>query len=165
MVSEKSRTGWYFLLIVIIIYVICSLIKPELLMPALRFFWSIIIKILPIFALIFAIMFIVNYFVTPKMLVKYLGKSAGIKSWFIAIISGIISTGPIYMWYPMLSEMMEKDVRKGLVAVFLYSRAVKPALMPLMIFYFGLSFTIVLTIVLIIFSVIQGFVLEKIVGG
>lgn len=164
MVSKTSKTGWYFLGIVIVIYIITAIIKPSFLMPALDFFLKIIIKILPIFILIFAIMFIINYFITPKWLVKHLGKDGGIKTWLIAVISGIISTGPIYMWYPLLAELKEHGVRQGFLATFLYARAVKPALIPLMILYFGLMFTIVLTIVMIIFSVIQGIVLEKIAG-
>lgn len=165
MVSEKSDTGWYFLGIVVILYVIFSVIKPDFLKPALKFFSSLIIKIIPLLIFVFFIMFIINYFITPKQLVKYLGKKSGFKSWLVAIISGIISTGPIYMWYPMLSELKEHGVRQGLIATFLYTRAVKPALIPLMIFYFGLTYTIVLTVVMIIFSIIQGKVLEKIIGG
>ena len=162
MVSEKSRSGWYFLGIVIAIYAVTALIKPDFLIPALKFFIKIIIKILPVFILVFAIMFLVNYFVTPKLLVKHLGKKSGIKTWVIAITAGIISTGPIYMWYPMLAELKEHGVRQGFIAAFLYTRAIKPALIPLMILYFGLLYTIVLTIVMIVFSIIQGITLEKI---
>ena len=165
MVSKVSKNGWYFLGIVVIAYAVAALIKPEFLMPALKYFLKILLKIVPIFALVFAIMFAVNYFVTPKWLVKHLGKDSGVKTWIIAVVAGIISTGPIYMWYPMLSELKEKGVRNGFIATFLYNRAVKPALIPLMIFYFGLSFTIVLMIVIIIFSIIQGIFLEKIIGG
>jgi len=155
--------GWYFLGIAAAAYVIAALIKPSFLLPAMQFFVKIILKILPLFVLVFAIMFVINYFVSPKWLVKHLGKDGGIGTWILAVITGIISTGPIYMWYPMLAELKEKGVRQGFIAAFLYNRAVKPALIPLMIFYFGLMFTIVLTIVMIVFSIIQGKVLEKIV--
>ena len=53
-------------------------------------------------------------------------------------------------------------MKNSLIAVFLYNRAVKPALIPLMIYYFGLSYLIVLTIVMIIFSIINGILVEKI---
>ena len=163
MVSEKSMGGWYFLGIVIIAYIILSIIKPDFLIPTLKYFLKILIKIIPMLVIIIIIMFIINYFVTPKKLVKHLGKDGGAKTWIIAVITGIISTGPIYMWYPMLAELKEHGVRQGFIATFLYTRAIKPALIPLMILYFGLMFTIVLTIVMIIFSIMQGIVLEKIV--
>ena len=60
MVSEKSRTGWYFLGIVILIYAITTIIKPDFLIPALNYFYNIIVKIIPVFILIFALMFIIK---------------------------------------------------------------------------------------------------------
>ena len=109
-------------------------------------------------------MFITNYFISPKTLVKKLSKKRK-RNWSFVLLAGIISTGPIYMWYPLLSELKEKGLREGFIATFLYARAVKPALIPLMIFYFGLTFTIIITINIIIFSIIQGITLEKITGG
>jgi uncharacterized membrane protein YraQ (UPF0718 family) len=106
-------------------------------------------------------MVITNYFVKHKTLVKYMGKKSGIKGWFISIVAGIISTGPIYMWYPLLSELEEQGVRKGLIAAFLYNRAIKIPLLPMIIVYFGLLFTVVLTIVMMIISVVQGLIIEK----
>lgn len=159
--TEKSNSGLYFLIIVILIYIATVIIKPSYNTLILKFAFNILIKIIPIFILIFIIMFIINYFITPKYLVDKLEKNKGIKAWTITIIAGIISTGPIYMWYPLLSELKEHGINQGLIATFLYARAIKPALLPLMIFYFGLKFTITLTIVMIIFSVIQGKVIEK----
>ena len=97
------------------------------------------------------------------MLVKWLGKESGIKGWLIAIIGGILSSGPIYMWYPLLSQIKKQGGRDGLIATFLYNRAVKIPLMPLLIYYFGWIYAIVLTFVMIIFSVFQGLIVEKIV--
>ena len=108
---------------------------------------------------------VVNYYITPKAVNKYLGKTSGLKRWVIAIIGGIISTGPIYMWYPMLKELKKKGVNYGFISTFLYNRAIKPPVIPMIIFYFGLSFTIILTIVMIIMSVIQGLIFEKLEEG
>lgn len=160
--SEQSNTAWYFLLGVIIIYIIIALVKPDAIMPSLEFFLDIILKIIPIFILIFVLMIIINRFVRTKKLMKYFGKKAGLKGWVAAIITGIISTGPIYMWYPLLNDLQKKGVRNGLVATFLYNRAVKIPLLPLMIFYFGLVYTIILTVIMMIASVFQGLIVEKI---
>lgn len=162
MKKTTIRFGWWFLLVVVLIYLITYILKPDFLIPSLKFFLSIIKKIIPVFVLVFTIMFIINYFITPKKLVSYLKKENNkIKKWFITIIAGIISTGPIYMWYPLLADLKEHGISNGLIATFLYARAIKPALMPLMILYFGLAFTIVLTIAIIMFSLIQGITLEK----
>ena len=164
MTSEKSPAGWYFLLGVILLYIIISIFKIETILLSLQFFVDIIVKILPVLVLIFVLMALTNYYIRPKMLVKLMGKGSGIKGWAISIIAGIISSGPIYMWYPLLSDLQRQGMRNGLIAGFLYNRAVKIPLLPLLIMYFGLVYTIVLMIVMIIMSVFQGIVVEKIVG-
>lgn len=165
--SEQSRAGWYFLLITAVLTIAVFLIKPDSITLTLNFFISIIKKIIPVFILVFIIMLLINYFVSPKKLARYFGKKAGIKGWLFSIIGGIISTGPIYMWYPMLNDMQKKGVKNKFIATFLYNRAVKPALLPLIIFYFGLIYTIVLTFVMIIASIFQGILTEKLmkIGG
>ena len=115
--------------------------------------------------MVFVIMVVVNYYMTPGNVKKYLGKSSGVKKWLIAVSGGIVSTGPIYMWYPMLKELKKKGVSDGFIATFLYNRAIKPPMIPLIIFYFGLAFTVTLTIITIIMSIIQGLIFEKIEGG
>ncbi len=159
--TEKSMAGWYFLIITLIIYLTVFFINKKLLIQSLSNFGKIILKIIPMLLIAFALMVFINYFVTPKFLTKHLTKKNKIKKWLIAIISGIISTGPIYMWYPMLSDLKDKGVSKGLIATFLYARAVKPALIPLMIFYFGLVYTIIFTLAIILFSFIQGIIINK----
>ena len=161
--SEVSRTGWYFLGIVILFYFVMGILKPDVILPSLKFFMGIFERIWWIFVIIFVLLVIVNKFITAKSVAKYFGKQSGIKGWLAAIIGGIISTGPIYMWYPLLNEFQKHGMRDGLIATFLYNRAIKPALLPLIIFYFGLKFTVVLTVVMMVASVFQGVIVEKIV--
>lgn len=162
--TEKSRTGVYFLLIVILLYIIVAFLKIDAILPSLQFSLNIIEKIIPVFVLVFIMMSVVNYFVTPEIVKNYLSQSSGLKRWTIAVISGIISTGPIYMWYPLLKDLRKKGVNYGLISVFLYNRAIKIPLLPILIFYFSLKYAIVLMVVMIIASVIQGLIFEKIEG-
>ena len=48
------------------------------------------------------------------------------------IAAGIISTGPIYAWYPLLKDFKEKRAGGSVIAI-LYNRAVKPFLLLVMI--------------------------------
>ncbi len=162
MTIDKSNTGWYFLLGVILIYIITWFISSKKVYSAMIFFKNILLKIIPILILIFVLMALTNYFIKPKTLIKYLGKNSGIKGWFIAIISGILSSGPIYMWYPLLNDLQKRGMKTGLIATFLYNRAIKIPLLPLLIAYFGILYSLVLMIVMIIISVIQGLTTEKI---
>ena len=157
-----AYTGWYFSITVCVIYLITATFNLSKVFFALDQFKIIIIKILPVFLLIFILMVLTNYFVNPKTLTKYMGKNSGIKGWIIAIIAGIISTGPIYMWYPLLNDLQKQGMRTGLIATFLYNRAVKIPLLPMLIIYFGLTYSIVLLTSIIFVSVAQGIVTEKI---
>ena len=157
---KEIRKVWYFPLTVAIIYFIVFILDSTKAVESLQSTINIFIKIIPTLLLVFALMALTNYFIAPKKLASWLNKKHG---WLIAIVAGIISTGPIYMWYPMLQDLQKHGVKNGIIATFLYNRAIKPALLPLIIVYFGLAFAVVLTIVMAILSVIQGWLVEKIV--
>jgi len=157
--KEVSKV-WYFLFIVIGIYVLLFFIKQNLFFSSLDYFLNIFVKIIPVFVLVFIFMAISNYFVTPEFIRKYLGKK-GIQKWFFVVIGGILSSGPIYMWYPFLGDLRNKGLSYGLVACFLYNRAIKIPLISMAIFYFGTEYILVLTCVMVMMSIIQGILLNK----
>jgi uncharacterized membrane protein YraQ (UPF0718 family) len=159
--TEKSYTGWYFLLVVLVLSTIIFTIMPEKLSELLAYFLSLVKNILPTLILVFVLMFIINLFITKEWILKNFQKKRG---WFFSIVAGILSVGPIYLWYPLLSELQDKGIRNAYLATFIYNRAVKPALLPLIIFYFGLAFTVILTIVMVFASIVQGIIVEKIVN-
>ncbi len=161
MTSDKSRAGWYFLIGVALLYLVSLFFSPEKFVLSLNFFKGMLIKIIPVLVLIFVLMALTNYFVKPKKLVKYLGRNSGLKGWLIAIVAGILSSGPIYMWYPLLSDLQKHGMRVGLISAFLYNRAIKIPLLPLLIVYFGVTYSVVLMIVMILVSIIQSLATEK----
>lgn len=160
--SEQSYSGVYFLLSVILLYAIIGIFKTESLLPSLMFSFLIFKNVIPVLVLIFALMSAVNYYVSPESISKHIGKSSGYKKWVFAILGGIISTGPIYMWYPILKELKKQGVGYGFIATFIYNRAIKLPLLPIMLLYFSVKFIAVLTMVMIIASLIIGFIFEKI---
>lgn len=158
---KKLSFSWYFFITTIIIMLVILIISPSSFNSSLFKFLDLLVKIIPFLIIVFILMFLANYFITPKIVKKYLlNKNKGLK-WFFAVIFGIISTGPIYMWYPFLADLKPKGIKEGMIATFLYARAIKPALIPLMIYYFGLFYTILFTIFIIIFSLIQGSIINK----
>jgi len=162
MKSEKSYAEWYFLAGVLILFIITYFINSDMAKSALLMFMDIILKVIPIFILIFILMAITNYFIKPKALIRYLGRDSGIKGWMLAISAGVLSSGPIYMWYPLLKDLQKQGMRPGLITAFLYNRAVKIPLLPLLIVYFGFAYSILLMVIMIIVSVFQGMITEKI---
>jgi len=152
---------WYFLIIVLIAYIILFFYSQNQFYSCLSFFGSILLKIIPIIILVFVLMTFSNYFITPEFILKHI-REKGIRKWFYVIIGGILSSGPIYMWYPLLADLKHKGLNYGLIACFLYNRAIKIPLLPLAILYFGWKYVIVLSFVMIAMSVIQGILIDRV---
>ncbi len=159
---KKISGRVYFLLIVILIYLFLLFFKLDSFVSASLFFLNILKKIIPILFLVFILMSLVNYFFTPRVISKYF-KKKGIKKWLFVIIGGILSTGAIYVWYPLLAELKDKGLSYGLIACFLYNRAIKIPMVPLMIFYFSLKYVLILCFILILASVVQGLIINKLI--
>jgi len=153
--------GVRFLGIVILSYAIVAFVRFSTTASALNIALSLLAKILPVMACVFVLMILVNLFISPQTVVRYVGKTSGPKRWVAAIAGGIISTGPIYLWYALLKELMQQGMSKGVVAAFLYARAIKPFILPLMVYYFGWKYTAILTAVMIFVSLLQGLLVEK----
>lgn len=165
MTTEKSPVGWYFFLIALAIYLITAVIDPAKAITSIAFSFSIITNIILPIIIVIIIMSLVNYFINPQSLSKTMGKTSGIKKWLIAIVGGIISTGPIYLWYPLLKELKNKGLGYGIISTFLYNRAIKIPLLPVLAVYFSLTFVLVLTIIMIIASIFQGIIIDKLEEG
>jgi uncharacterized membrane protein YraQ (UPF0718 family) len=160
-IIEKIGFGKLFFIFTIIIYALIYFLNNNLFYNTTNTFTKTIINIWPTIALVFILTFIINLFLNEKKILKLVGKESGKKGWFIAIFGGLLSHGPIYLWYPLLSDLQKKGMKNELITTFLYNRTVKLPLIPLMIFYFGITFTIVLTFWMLIFSIINGLI----VGG
>ncbi len=160
--KKKKAVGIILLGTTVFIYVILFLFNKGIVIHSLQYFLHIFLRVFYIILIVFLFIFITNLFLKHEFLIKYLGKKSGLRGWVIAIISGIISMGSIYLWYPLLKELKEKGMRKGLIAVFLYNRAVKLPLLPMMIYYFGWIFTLSLTMYMLIFSVFMGIIMDRI---
>jgi len=159
--KKYGRGGWLFLALTLLAYMLLSLTDPEASKKSLTFFTHVMAQVLPMLGLVFLLLFITNLLLEPKWINRYLGTGSGVKGWIAAVVGGILSLGAIYAWYAMLSELKQKGMRTALIATFLYSRAVKLHLLPLMVHYFGMAYTLILCLYLIIFSIINGILVEK----
>lgn len=159
-----KKISWdkYFLMVVGLLYVLLFLFNSELFQESIMFSREMLIKILPSFVFVFFLMFVINLFVNRKLVLKYLGKKGWVK-WLFAIVGGVVSTGPIYAWYPLLKELRDKGMSYGLISCFLYNRPLKLPLFPVFIVYFGVKFVVILSLVMIIASIIQGLIMDKLI--
>lgn len=162
MQKKRGKGGLYFLAIMVIAYIILFVLNSPKVGQALKISAKLIVQIIPVLIFVVVIIALLDYFLKPQKIKKVLGKESGMKGWIIAITFGIISHGSVYAWYPLLKELKTHGMRDGLIAAFIYNRAIKIPFIPLMIYYFGLKFFIVITMYMIVTSVIEGWLIEKI---
>ena len=163
--KKKTRDkcyDFYFLVSVIFLYFLLFFFDPGGIYNSLKVTGNILIQIIPVLLFVILFMAVIDYFLHPKTVAKYVGEGSGTKGWFLAIFTGITSHGPIYIWYPLLKDLRDQGMRNGLIAAFLYSRAIKIPLLPLMVYYFGLLFVVVLLPYIVIASFVEGEIIELI---
>jgi uncharacterized membrane protein YraQ (UPF0718 family) len=164
-VKKRNGTKYnriYFLGTIVFIYFLLFFLQPENIEKSLKVSADALIQIVPSLLLIILFMGIMNYFVTPRTVSKYVGKGSGIKGWFLAIFTGILSHGPVYAWYPLLRDLRNQGMKSGLIAAFLYCRAIKIPLLPLMIYYFGTRFVLIFTCYIVVASIVQGWIIQMV---
>ncbi|RLC03791.1 MAG: permease [Deltaproteobacteria bacterium] len=154
--------GKYLLSAVIIFYGVLSLFNSGISLSALKISILILMKVIPIFIAVILFTAMLNYFLKPKQIASHLGRESRAKAWLWALAAGVISHGPMYAWYPLLEDLRGHGMRTGLIVVFFFSRAVKIPLLPMMVDYFGWTFTVVLSLYILIGALIQGWILEMI---
>nr|WP_320015263.1 hypothetical protein [uncultured Desulfobacter sp.] len=150
-----------FLLLVIGLYLGLWWITPEKTAVAFQISIDCFCRLLLPFFLVFCFMVALNLFLTPPQFEKVTQKGSGVKQALFAAIAGILSTGPIFAWYPILKDLRDRGAAPSLMAVFLVNRAVKPALLPMMISLFGWPFVLLFTLLTVSASFCVGFCINR----
>ena len=159
--KAKGFAGLLSMLSVMTLYGVVFLLNEQLARDALDYAGKLLSRLAPVLALVFILFFLSNLLIRPAWVRTHVGQHSGLKGWTVALFGGMLSVGPVYPWYALLGDLREKGMRSGLSAVFLYSRAIKLPLLPVMIHYFGLAYTLVLVAYLLLFSLLNGMAIEK----
>ncbi len=133
---------WLFPLGVICVYGLGLVFVPESIGRSLRACASIFRQLALPIALALVTMVAFNRFLSPALVTRFLGKSAGFKGLLFSSLAGILSMGPVYAWYPLFKTLQEKGASTFHVANFIGCRSIKPALFPVMLASFGWGFTL-----------------------
>ena len=158
---KNSKWQWYFIWVVFVVYFLVFFFSKEKFYAITDRFLKLILEFVPMFFVIFVLLFLTNYFVDIKTLKKYLWEEAGLKWWIISILWGIISVWPSYARYPLLEELKNKGIKSKYIAAFIYNRWIKLHFYPVLIMYFGLTYSLILLLVMAIFSIPQWLIVEK----
>lgn len=163
---KPNRASRWFLLAVCALYGVIALIDPDYARAATVSFWGMSKALLLALLLVFAFLVLLNLSDgMQKRLAAATGEHSGLKGWWLAIVGGVLSHGPVYAWYPLLGELKSSGMRPALLAAFLYARSIKLPWLPIMVHYFGLGYTVVFTLYIIAFSVVNGWLTGWLVRG
>jgi len=163
--EKKKNSGTRkFLSFVALVFLLFLFLEPTILMAALINTFILLFKVFPVLVLAFIVNYFINRFIKEETLKRHLGFDSGIKGYFYAIAAGILIGGPPYILFPMLGEFKKSGVKDSLLATFLFNRNVKIPFIPVVIFYFGVTYTIVISVLLILFSIINGLLVGRIVN-
>ena len=145
--------------IMILAYIVLYIFYPEKTYNAIVYVIGIIKEILPILLFVYVFMFAFS-FINEKKLKAYIEKAPAAAKYLLLSALGTLSHGPIFAWYPFLKELYQKGISKGAVGTFLYSRGIKLTLLPMLVSFFDLKFAVILTITTLLFSIIEGIVID-----
>lgn len=156
--------GGRFLAVMVLAEIVLFLWDRTLFFGGLGMLYGLLSDMLPVLLVVLFSMTAINYLVTPTVVMRYMGGSGSWK-WPIAVIGGILSVGPVYFWYPILADLKKKGLSDGLVACFLYNRAIKVPLFPLAAYYFGWQYVVILTMTMVLASFVQARVLTSLINA
>ena len=161
---KKTNNGVKFFVLVCFLYLFIGIVNYTAFENAMVAFLNMAIRVLPLLLFVFFFMVFINLYFTKKRTQKYFGHDSGLKAWMYAVISGILISGPPYVLYPMLGELKKRGMKNSLLAVFLYNRNVKIPFLPVLVFYFGLEYSIFFSVYIILFSIANGFLIQAFVS-
>ena len=125
--KEKQKKGMMrdliFLGILLIIAVILLSIFPDRKEAVVNTSWNFFIEMILILPAVMIILGLFAVWVPKESVVKYLGKTSGIKGIFLSIVIGALPTGPLYVAFPMAATLIKKGARISNIIVFLSSWA------------------------------------------
>ncbi len=152
---KNKRYWWYGA--TSLFYMIIALYNPSLVIKSLQELLKILYSLIAPFILVIILLLLLEN-KKAKDLIK---KAANSKhSLFFFILAGIISMGSVYLIYPLLSKFKKEGVSYAHIAAFLYARAVKVPLIPILAYYFSLKYAIIFNLVLIMFSFVIYFIIK-----
>lgn len=154
--------GMKFLLIMILIYIIWLFLNKSFILSSFESTIQSFIDITPMLVFVFSLIFVINIFLKQETIKKHLWHNSGIKWWFYTVLASIFISGNPYIMWPMLKEFKENWMKYSLIAVLMNNRNVQVTFVPVMIYYFWLKYTIIISLYILLFAVINGIIIENI---
>ncbi len=133
-------------------------------MAAITIAWDYFLQVMMILPAVMVMIGLFTVWVTNEIIVKYLGKTAGVRGLFLAMIFGALPTGPLYLAFPLAAALLKKGASISNVVVFLSAWAcIKLPQEMVELKFLGWKFMLLRLVLTIIFVFIMGISIERII--
>ena len=118
-------------------------------------------NLLPVLLLMLALVSIVLFLVPNELLIRYMGKDAGLEGWTMAALLGSVALIPGFIAYPLSSVLLKSGVSYATIAVFITTLTmVGLVTLPLEAKFFGWRTSIIRNSVSFIAALFIGFIMS-----
>jgi len=126
--------------------------------------WDFFLEMAFILPAVMVIMGLFSVFVSKELVVKYLGKTSGLKGILLAVFFGALPTGPLYVAFPLAAALRSKGASVSNIVIFLSAWAcikIPQELVELQ--FLGIKFMAARLILTIIFVTLMGIFIQKLI--
>jgi len=160
----KQKRDWILLGIILLIAILLLSIFPDRKGPVINTLWDYFIEMMLILPAVMIILGLFAVWVSKETVVKYLGKTSGLKGIILAIILGALPTGPLYIAFPIAVTLLKKGAKISNIVIFLSSWAcIKIPQEMVELQFLGPKFMLLRLSLTIIFVIIMAVIIEKII--
>jgi uncharacterized membrane protein YraQ (UPF0718 family) len=163
--QKKTMARDYIAMAVVIISaVVVLLIFPNKSGPVLNISKNYLLELAWVLPAVMVIIGLFSVWVSNETVVKYIGRSSGARGIFFSIVLGMLPTGPIYIAFPLAVALLKKGAKISNIIIFISAWACIKLPQELMeIQFLGIEFTLLRLALTIIFVVLMGIIIEKII--
>ena len=159
----RQGKGFLGLALFAVIFGVVLKLSPERAPAVVSTSWEYFLEMMSIFPAVMILMGLFMVWVSQDLVLKYMGKSAGLKGILLSIVLGALPTGPMYAAFPLAMALRKKGARVLNIVVFLSAWAcikIPQELVELQ--FLGLKFMLVRLILTVIFVIGMGKIMELI---
>lgn len=162
--EREMIRDWVLFGLILIILVVLLLIFPDKKEAVISTSWEFFIEMVWILPAVMIILGLFAVWIPKDIVVKYLGSTSGMKGILFAIVLGTLPTGPLYIAFPIAAALLKKGAKISNIIIFLSAWAcIKIPQEMVELQFLGPKFMAIRLILTIIFVVIMGVFIEKLI--
>jgi uncharacterized membrane protein YraQ (UPF0718 family) len=159
-----GRREWVALGMVAIAATTILLIFPEKQETILTTMWEYFVEMMMVFPAVMVVMGLFAVWVSKETVVKHLGKTSGVKGFFLSLFLGALPTGPLYVAFPLAASLLKKGARVSNIVIFLSAwSCIKLPQEMVELQFLGVKFMLLRLLLTIIFIIFMAIFIEKVI--